>query len=201
MKKLVVLAAAAILAIGAIAVAAVLLADDGPGTGGPGNAPQTAQVAVAGSAGALPGGPTGPTGPAGTTGYPPGPRRVQLPPGRVKSALSEPLSECFRTQTMGHGVPAVLVLDLEAQASGGFAVLDANVKTWGAASAGLVDCARRTLRGQVVPGGSFTPGDRATTEFVLDPPASIVPPAPEPPPSTLPATRQQPNPRRSGGSR
>jgi hypothetical protein len=102
---------------------------------------------------------------------------------------------------MRGSLPAVLTLDLEAQASGGFAVLDATVKTWGSATKGLVECAQQALRGQVVPGGSFTPGDRATTEFALEPPVSIAPPPPEPPPTSLPGTRQQPSPRRSGGSR
>jgi hypothetical protein len=195
-RKLVLLAAAAIIALGVIAIGAVLLSTDGIG---PGPATQ--------SPGALPAQPVAPAlpelpaGATGPTGYPPGPRRVQLPPGRVKIALSEPLAGCFRSYPMRGSLPAVLTLDLEAQASGGFAVLDATVKTWGSATKGLVECAQKTLRGQVVQGGSFTPGDRATTELALEPPASIAPPPPEPPPSGLPANRQSQPPRRSGASR
>jgi hypothetical protein len=196
-RKLVLLAAAAIIALGVIAIGAVLLTTDD--TGPAGQAP-AAQPAQAGSQ-PLPALPAGPTGETGPTGYPPGPRRVQLPPGRVKVALSEPLAGCFRSHPMRGSLPAVLTLELEAQSSGGFAVLDATVKSWGSATSGLVDCARQTLRGQVVPGGSFTPGDRATTEFSLEPPPSMAPPPPEPPPSGLPANRQSQPGRRSGASR
>jgi hypothetical protein len=193
-RKLVLLAAAAIIALGVIAIGAVLLSTDEPGPAGQAPATQPAQPAPQ----TLPALPAGATGP---DGYPPGPRRVQLPPGRVKIALSEPLEGCFRSHPMRGSLPAVLTLELEAQASGGFAVLDATVKSWGGATAGLVECARKTLRGQVVPGGGFTPGDRAATEYVLEPPPSIAPPPPEPPPSSLPANRQQQPPRRSGASR
>jgi hypothetical protein len=193
-RKLVLIAAAAIIALGVIAVGAVLLSTDEPGSGAPAPSAQQAQAAPQ----VLPALPAGATGP---TGYPPGPRRVQLPPGRVKSALSAPLEGCFRSHPVRSSLPAVLTLDLEAQSSGGFAVLDATVKSWGGAPAGLVECARQTLRGQVVPGGGFTPGDRATYDYALEPPASIAPPPAEPPPSSLPANRQQLPARRSGASR
>lgn len=194
MRKLVLLAAAAIIALGVIAIGAVLLSTDEPGS--PARAPG-AQPALPVPQ-ALPALPAGATGP---TGYPPGPRRVLLPTGRVKLALSEPLAACFRSHPMRSSLPAVLTLDLEAQASGGFAVLDATVKSWGGATAGLVECAQKTLRGQVVAGGGFTAGDRATYDYALEPPASVAPPPPEPPPATLPASRQQQPARRSGASR
>ncbi|MGA8892286.1 MAG: hypothetical protein WB493_12005 [Anaeromyxobacteraceae bacterium] len=199
MRKLVLLAAAAIIALGVIAIGAVLLSTDGIGPGPASQSPTAPSAQPV--APALPDLPSGATGATGSPGYPPGPRRVQLPPGRVKVALSEPLAGCFRSYPMRGSLPAVLTLDLEAQASGGFAVLDVAVKTWGSATKGLVECAQRTLRGQVVQGGSFTPGDRATTEFALEPPASIAPPPPEPPPTGLPENRQSQPPRRSGASR
>ncbi len=198
MKRLAIVAAVAILLLGAIAVAAVLLAgrDDLPAlpAGGPG-----APAAPSGPGALPPPIPVPPVeGPTGATGYPPGPRKVRLNPGRVKRALIDPLEHCFRQFPTPANLPAVLTLDLEAQSSGGFAVVGVRVKTWGDANRGLVECAAQTLVGQVVPGGSFTAGDVATYELSLDPPASIMPPMPEPPSSGLPASRQPP-PRR--GSR
>jgi hypothetical protein len=197
-KKLVILAVGAILLLGVVAVVAVLLMGDGA------ESPRASVV--------TPSGPVAPvqpapapataTGPAPeASGYPPGPRRLQLPIGRVRVDLSEQLVPCFQRFPPHSSLPAVLTLELEAQAGGGFAVLDSAVKTWGGASAGLVECARGALRGQVVRGGTYPPGDRALYDYTLEPPPSIAPPPPpEPPPSTLPANRLQ-QPRRSGASR
>ncbi len=119
----------------------------------------------------------------------------------MRRALAEPLAGCFQSYPMHSSLPAILTLELEAQASGGFAVLGSSVKAWGGATAGLVECARKSLPGQVVPGGSFTTGEKALYDFALEPPPSIAaPPPPEPPPATLPANRQAPV-RRSGASR
>ncbi|HQR29203.1 MAG TPA: hypothetical protein PLL32_02260 [Anaeromyxobacteraceae bacterium] len=200
MKRLVVVAVGAILLLGVVAVAAILIATGGdlgwsggaqptPATGPTGAAPAPVPVP------AVP--PPGPTGPAG---YPPGPRRIQLAPKRVAASLSEPLAPCFRSFPPGPGTPATLTLDLEAQAGkGGFAVLDATVQSWGSSPRPLVDCAIRTLRGQVIPGGGYTPGERALFDLTLDAPASVQPPPPEPPSSTLPASRQERPARRGGG--
>jgi hypothetical protein len=197
-KKLVILAVGAILLLGVVAVAAVLLMGDGA------ESPRASVV--------TPSGPVAPvqpapapataTGPAPeASGYPPGPRRLQLPIGRVRVELSERLVPCFQRFPPHSSLPAVLTLELEAQAGGGFAVLDSAVKNWGGATAGLVECARGALRGQVVRGGTYPPGDRALYDYALEPPPSIAPPPPpEPPPSTLPANRLQ-QPRRSGASR
>ena len=198
MKKLVILAVGAILLLGVVAVAGVLLVGDG--TGSPAPAPSVARPS--GSAVPAPTAPAPATGPAPVaSGYPPGPRRLQLPLGRVKVDLSEPLVPCFRRFPPHSSLPAVLTLELEAQAGGGFAVLDSVVKNWGGATAGLVECARSTLRGQLVRGGNYPPGDRALYDYSLEPPPSIAPPPPpDPPPSTLPANRLQQQ-RRSGASR
>ncbi len=204
MKKLVLLAVGAILFLGAVAIGAVLLFTGGD-TGGGSPAVQAP-------------GPVQPSGPSasspaviaaealaqakGAKGYPPGPRSLQLPAGAVRIALSEPLVDCFRTYPPHSPLPGVLTLDLEAQSGGGFAVLDSRVKSWGGATAGLVECAQRTLRGQVVKGTSYPAGARATYDFELDMPPSIAPPPPpDPPPSTLPANRGQMPQRRGGASR
>jgi len=120
----------------------------------------------------------------------------------VRVDLSEQLVPCFQRFPPHSSLPAVLTLELEAQAGGGFAVLDSVVKNWGGATAGLVECARGALRGQIVRGGgAHPPGDRALYDYALEPPPSIAPPPPpEPSPSTLPANRLQ-QPRRSGASR
>ncbi|HET8723726.1 MAG TPA: hypothetical protein VFM53_05930 [Anaeromyxobacteraceae bacterium] len=202
MKKLVLVAVGAILLLGVVAVAAVLVATGGDvgGWSGGERAPQaagpTGAAAVPLAVAPAPGGSTGPTG---STGYPPGPRRVNLSPGRVRVSLSEPLAHCFRAHPMSSTLPAVLTLDLEAQSTGGFAVVDVTVKSWGGATRALVECAALALRGQMVPGGGFTPGDRAIYEYSLEAPPSVEPPPPEPPPSSLPANRQQ-LPQRRGGS-
>lgn len=203
MKKLVLVAVGSILLLGIVAVAAVLVATGGD-LGGWTGGTQAPAPARPGAAPASPApmamtGPTGAPGVTGPTGYPPGPRRVLLPPGRVKAVLTGPLEGCFRAHPMQSNLPAILTLDLEAQAPAGFAVLDVTVKSWGGAPRALVECAAKSLRGQVVPVGSFTPGDRATYDLSLDPPASMQPPPREPPPSTLPASRQQ-LPQRRGGS-
>ena len=201
MKRLVWLAVGAILLLGVVAVGAILVATGGDLGGWSGGATATQATGPAGGV-PIPASLAGPTGPTGPTGYPPGPRRVQLPAGRVRAFLAEPLAPCFRSHPMPSTRAATLALELEAQggAKGGFAVLDVQVRSWGDASRGLVDCATRTLRGQVIPGGGagFTAGDRATTELVLDPPPSIQPPPPEPPPTTLPTNRQRPPVRRGG---
>ena len=198
MKKLVILAVGAILLLGVVAVVAVLTVG-----GRDDSVLQPAPVRTPGPAAApAPGPAAGPTGPQATGGYPPGPRQVQLTPGSVTATLSEPLAGCFLSFPVHSSLPAILTLELEAQSSGGYAVLDATVKAWGGATAGLVECARKTLRGQVVTGGSFTPGDRAFYDFSLEAPPSIAPPLPpEPPPSSLPTSRQQPPQRRGGASR
>lgn len=201
MKKLVILAVGAILLLGVLAVAAVLLAGDGSdaastATGGP--------VQPSGPEGAPP--PPVPVPPSvqppGPIGYPPGPRQLQLPRGRVIARLSEPLAACFKAHPPHSSLPGVLTLELEAQAGGGYAVLGSTVKAWGGATAGLVECARKTLVGQVVPGKVVTPGERALYDLSLEPPPSIAPPPPpEPAPSTLPANRQERPQRRGGASR
>ena len=200
MKKLVMLAVGAILLLGIVAVAAVLLVGDGAESPKasvvtPSEAVAPVQPAPAPSTATA-------TGPAPeASGYPPGPRRLQLPIGRVKVDLSEQLVPCFQRFPPHSSLPAVLTLELEAQAGGGFAVLDSVVKNWGGATAGLVECARAALRGKIVRGGTYPPGDRALYDYALEPPPSIAPPPPpEPPPSTLPANRLQ-QPRRSGASR
>lgn len=194
MKKLVILAVGAILLLGVLAVAAVLLVGDGSD---PAPAPAT------GAGASQPSGPVVPlpaTGPAPAPPLP-GPRRVLLQPARVRKALSEPLAGCFRSHPVHSSLPAILTLELEAQSNGGFAVLGSSVKAWGGATKGLVDCVQMVLPGQVVTGPSFTIGDRAVYDFALEPPPSIAPPPPpEPPPTTLPTSRQAPA-RRSGGSR
>ena len=195
MKKLVILAVGAILLLGVVAVVAVLLVGDGAE---PAPSPAPAQPAGAAIPPPLPSAPPSP----GPVGYPPGPRHVQLPAGRVKAVLSEPLVPCFKSFPPHSSLPAVLTLELEAQSSGGFAVLGSSVKSWGGATAALVECVRKILPGQVVPGGSFTMGDKALYDFELSMPPSIAPPPPpEPPPSTLPANRQQQPQRRGGSSR
>jgi hypothetical protein len=197
-KKLVILAVGAILFLGAVAVGAVLLVGDGGFPGQSRQVPGSAAEPVPISSAPAPIQPTGPTGPVG---YPPGPRLVHISPGRVRIALSEPLAHCFRTYPMSSVLPAVLLLDLEAQSSGGFAVVDVTVKSWGGATRALVECAALALRGQVVVGGSFTAGDRALYEYSLEAPPSVEPPPPEPPPSSLPASRQPPPQRRGGSGR
>ena len=196
MKKLVMLAVGAILLLGVVAVAAVLLVGDGA------ESPTTSVASPSGPAALAPPAPASATGPApDASGYPPGPRRLLLPVGRVKVDLSEPLASCFKRFPPHSSLPAVLTLELEAQSGGGFVVLDSVVKSWGGATAGLVECARGELHGRAVRGGSHPPGDRALYDFSLEPPPSIAPaPPPEPPPSTLPANRLQ-QPRRSGASR
>ena len=200
MKKLVMLAVGAILLLGIVAVAAVLLVGDG------GESPKESVVTPPGTVAPVQPAPAPATetatGPAPeASGYPPGPRRLQLPIGRVKVDLSEQLVPCFQRFPPHSSLPAVLTLELEAQAGGGFAVLDSVVKNWGGATAGLVECARGALRGQIVRSGTYPPGDRALYDYALEPPPSIAPPPPpEPPPSTLPANRLQ-QPRRSGASR
>jgi hypothetical protein len=194
-KKLVLLAVGAILLLGVVAVTAVLLV-------GGNDAATTTPVPARppGSAAPAPAAVTVPSDPQATGGYPPGPRQVQLPPGRVNQALSEPLAPCFLAYPPHSSLPAILTLELEAQSGGGFAVLDARVKAWGGATAQLVDCAQKTLRGQVVRAGTFTPGDLAVYDLALEPPPTIAPPPPpEPPSSTLPTNRLQPQ--RRGGSR
>jgi hypothetical protein len=198
-KKLVILAVGAILLLGVVAVVAVLTVggrDDAvlqPAPVGP-------SAVAAPTPAPTPAPAAGPTGPQATGGYPPGPRQVQLPPGRVNQALSEPLAPCFLAYPPHSSLPAILTLELEAQSGGGFAVLDARVKAWGGATAQLVDCAQKTLRGQVVRAGTFTPGDLAVYDLALEPPPTIAPPPPpEPPSSTLPTNRLQPQ--RRGGSR
>jgi hypothetical protein len=199
-KKLVLLAVGAILFLGAIAIAAVLLFTGGD-VGGVPSGPQARPAPAPG----LAAGPSGPMaaglpGASGPTGYPPGPRRIHLSPGRVRVSLSEPLADCFRRHPMSSNLPATLTLDLEAQSNGGFAVVDVAVKSWGGAQRALVDCAAQALRGQIVPGGAFTPGDRAFYDYLLEAPPSVEAPPPEPPASTLPSSRQQP-PQRRGGAR
>lgn len=196
MKKLVILAVGAILLLGVVAVVAVLVVGEGTDSPKAPVAPPSGPVAPVQSA------PSAAAGPAPeATGYPPGPRRLQLPIGRVKADLSEKLVPCFQRFPPHSSLPAVLTLELEAQAGGGFAVLDSVVKNWGGATAGLVGCARGALRGQIVRGGTYPPGDRALYDYALEPPPSIAPPPPpEPLPSTLPANRLQ-QPRRSGASR
>jgi hypothetical protein len=199
-KKLVMLAVGAILLLGIVAVAAVLLVGDG------GESPKESVVTPPGTVAPVQPAPVPATetatGPAPeASGYPPGPRRLQLPIGRVKVDLSEQLVPCFQRFPPHSSLPAVLTLELEAQAGGGFAVLDSVVKSWGGATAGLVACARGALRGQIVRGGTYPPGDRAVYDYALEPPPSIAPPPPpDPLPSTLPANRLQ-QPRRSGASR
>ncbi|MEY2668346.1 MAG: hypothetical protein RJA59_984, partial [Pseudomonadota bacterium] len=154
MKKLVMLAVGAILLLGVLAVAAVLLVGDGSD---PAPAPATGGGSI------QPSGPVAPlpaTGPAPAPPLP-GPRRVQLPRAAVTRALSEPLAGCFRSHPVHSSLPAILTLELEAQSSGGFAVLGSSVKAWGGATKGLVDCVQMVLPGQVVTGPSFTIGDRA----------------------------------------
>ncbi len=200
MKKLLILAVGAILLLGVIAVVAVLLVGDGPDRAAPPRptAPSAGRVEVAPAPDPAPAAAPG----AAPGGYPPGPRYVQLPSGRVRLALSEPLAGCFRSHPPHSSLPAVLTLELEAQSSGGYGVLGSTVKAWGGATAALVECVRKALPGQVVPGGSFTPGEVALYDFSLEPPPSIAPqPAPEPPSSSLPANRQQPPQRRGGSSR
>jgi hypothetical protein len=120
----------------------------------------------------------------------------------VIANLSEPLAACFRAHPMHSPLPGILTLELEAQASGGYAVLGSTVKAWGGVTAGLVECAQKTLVGQVVPGRIVTPGERALYDLSLEPPPSIAPPPPpEPPPSSLPTSRQQAPQRRGGASR
>ena len=194
------LAVGAILLLGIVAVAAVLLVGDG------GESPKESVVTPPGTVAPVQPAPVPATetatGPAPeASGYPPGPRRLQLPIGRVKVDLSEQLVPCFQRFPPHSSLPAVLTLELEAQAGGGFAVLDSVVKSWGGATAGLVACARGALRGQIVRGGTYPPGDRARYDYALEPPPSIAPPPPpDPLPSTLPANRLQ-QPRRSGASR
>ena len=196
MKRLVILAVGAILLLGVVAVVAVLLMGDGA------ESPKASVVTPSGPVAPVQPAPAPATGPAPeASGYPPGPRRLQLPIDRVRVDLSEQLVPCFQRFPPHSSLPAVLTLELEAQAGGGFAVLDSTVKNWGGATAGLVECARGALRGQVVRGGNSPPGDRALYDYALEPPPSIAPPPPpEPPPSTLPANRLQ-QPRRSGASR
>lgn len=195
MKKLVFLAVGAILLLGLLAVAAVLLLGDGS------DAPAAPPT---GPGSGQPSGPVAPAPPAATGPAPapplPGPRRVQLQPARVRKALSEPLAGCFRSHPVHSSLPAILTLELEAQSGSGLAVLGSSVKAWGGATKGLVECVQQILPGQVVPGPSFTIGERAVYDFALEPPPSVAPPPPEPPPSTLPANRQQPV-RRGGASR
>ena len=197
MKKLVMLAVGAILLLGVVAVVAVLLLGGGddvpphPTSGTPAAVQPSGPIAPALQAVEGP----SPAAPV------PGPRRVLLQPARVKKALSEPLAGCFKSHPVHSSLPAILTLELEAQAGGGFAVVGSSVKAWGGATKGLVECAQRTLPGQVVSGGSFPAGERAAYDFALEPPPSIAPPPPaEPPPTTLPTSRQPPA-RRSGGSR
>ena len=200
MKKLVMLAVGAILLLGIVAVAAVLLVGEGTDSQRATGVTPSGPVAPAPTASAP--APSAATGPAPeASGYPPGPRRLQLPIRRVKVDLSEQLVPCFQRFPPHSSLPAVLTLELEAKAGGGFAVLDSVVKNWGGATAGLVECARGALRGQIVRGGTYPPGERALYDYELEPPPSIAPPPPpEPPPSTLPANRLQ-QPRRSGASR
>ena len=123
MKKLVILAVGAILLLGVVAVVAVLT------VGGRDDAVlQPAPVGPSAAAAPAPAPAAGPTGPQASGGYPPGPRQVQLPPGRVNQALSEPLAPCFLAYPPHSSLPAILTLELEAQSGGGFAVLDARVK-------------------------------------------------------------------------
>jgi hypothetical protein len=193
-KKLVLLAVGAILLLGVVAVVAVLIA-----SGGDGAPASPAPIQPSGAAAPAPA--AAPPSPPAAAGYPPGPRRVELPAGRVKAVLSEPLVPCFKRFPPHSSLPAVLTLELEAQSSGGFAVLGSSVKSWGGATAALVECVRQILPGQVVPGGSFTMGERALYDFELSMPPSIAPPPPpEPPPSSLPANRAQ-QPSRRGASR
>lgn len=195
MKKLVLLAVGAILLLGVVAVAAVLLASGGDDV--------PTQPAPATPAPVQPSGPVAPVLPPTPVpppprapvdaGYPPGPRKLELPRGRVLQALSEPLAGCFRSHPPHASLPGILTLELEAQASGGYAVTGSRVKAWGGATRELVDCAQSTLVGRVVPGTTLTPGERALYDLSLEPPPSIAPPPPpEPAPSTLPTNRRQP---------
>ena len=173
MKKLVILAVGAILLLGVVAVVAVLIASDGAEPAR--RRPAPGQPAAGGDPASAP---LGSAARPGRSGYPPGPRRVQLPAGRVKAVLSEPLVPCFQSFPPHSSLPAVLTLELEAQSSGGFAVLGSSVKSWGGATAALVECVRKILPGQVVPGGSFTMGDRALYDFELSmPPVDRAAPA------------------------
>ena len=132
MKKLAILAVGAILLLGVLSVVAVLLASgegDPPAPGG--------SVQPSGPAPVAPPEPTPvpvlPPRPA-DAGYPPGPRLLQLPRGRVIATLSEPLAGCFQRHPPHSSLPGILALELEAQASGGYAVLGSTVKAWGGAS-------------------------------------------------------------------
>jgi hypothetical protein len=202
-KKLVILAVGAILFLGAVAIGAVLLATEGSVFG-----PSASVSSAPGFAASLPGqaspsGPASPSEPAAPAqvGYPPGPRRLQLPAGSLALDLGEPIAHCFQEFPLRSAIPGVLALDLEGQAGGGVAVLDSSVKTWGSATVGLVECARKELRGRVVRVGLFPAGERYVADLTLEPPPSIAPsPPPDPPPVSLPASRQAP-PRRSGASR
>ncbi|MFL5263862.1 MAG: hypothetical protein ACJ79L_15765 [Anaeromyxobacteraceae bacterium] len=206
---------AGIVALGAAGTALVLLADqqaDG--------APQLAGATPAEPAPA-PGPVAPPEPPAPPMQWPEGLISIQLPPITVARDLTAALARCHRVNAMTSGSPAVLTLELEARDPVNLVVLDAEVASPGAASEGLIACAREILRGRRVEVGDVPLGRHFVARYEVTPPLPPVAPpvrdalAPAQadarpgrvdPPPVMPAeppaaTRQQVLRRRGGGSR
>lgn len=194
MKKLLFVALAGILAIGAIAVAVVLLSTQEP-AGVPGVPAGTGSLAV-------PVAPTvpGPPPPAGSQEQPPeaGPRRLQLPDRIALGDVTAPIAACLRANPTSPGGGALLTLELEALEGGGLRIVDAPVARWGNASRALVECAQQALRGRTISLGAYTPGERFQARYELESP---LPEAPPPPPSALPSRRPSQRGAGDGGRR
>ena len=200
MKKLVILAVGAILLLGVLAVGAVLLVSDGDAIPGP---PASRRCSPASRpAGrpppsiAVP--PAGPAGRPGRWAIRPARAASSWRRTRVAAYLSEPLAPCFQLlSARTRACRAMLTLELEAQAGGGFAVLDVDGEElgrrdragWSIARAGRSGARWcREVASLLVNGASTTSRSM--------PPASVAPPPPpEPPPSTLPATAGSSRPR------
>jgi len=128
------------------------------------------------------------------------PRSLQLPPRVAARDLTAALAPCHRGNPMGPGLPAILTLELEAQAGGGLVVVGARIASRGGASDGLVACARELLLGRRVTVGSFTPGEHFVASYDVVSPSPAASPPPDLPSTSLPASRLQ-RAQRRGGSR
>jgi len=192
-RRPVFLGLAGIAALGAAATAGVLLFTWQP-VGAPGQEPAPLPATRAAPSAAPPGG-AAPSPPVQASR---GQRSLQLPPGAAARDLTAALAPCHRGNPAGQGLPAVLTLELEAQAGGGLVVVDARVASRGGASEGLLACARQLLLGRRVTLGSFPPGEHFVTWYDVVSPSPAVSPPPDPPSTSPPANRLQRAQRRAG---
>jgi hypothetical protein len=205
MRRLVLVAVAGILALGAAAVVVIHLATSGSSTG-PGGPP--AETADAGAAQGPPG--AVPPLPGSLPGAWPQLTPEQqawaqvpalpAPLAQVVTAVAQPLAQCFDEEVqarfgpiphtslpdaVGPGPrPAMLMLQMEAT-DGALRVVDAPVAVLGNAGDGLVACAQQVLRGRTVPLGSlgYQPGERIAMSYELRPtvrPVAAVPSVADP---------------------